>query len=84
MIIVKNTCRTNIVKIEFNRHKGREIFLSITPRMIKCVASINHYGDRIENADKSSTPVVVNMCRTDEDWEHAILCEKNKKKENIC
>ena len=46
-------------------------------RMITCAAGVNNYGDRIKNVDKSNATSVCPVGDTDEDWEHAILCEKN-------
>ena len=53
-------------------------FSSITPSMTKCASGMTYFGERIKKIDKSNKTLACHMCDVDEDWEHVILCEKNK------
>ena len=48
--------------------------------MIKCVAGVNHYGERIKCVDNSNETVAFPLCGDIEDWDHVMLYEQNKNK----
>ena len=46
--------------------------------MKKYIELIIHYGKRIRIIDKDNRTEVCPVCDENEDWEYAVLCEKNK------
>ena len=58
--------------------EARNEFSSSTPSMINFEAGINHYRNRIKKIVESNAAVVCLRCGVNEDWEHVILCKKNK------
>ena len=46
--------------------------------MIKCVADTNNYVEIIKKIDKNDKTALCPVHGADEDWENAILHEKNK------
>ena len=49
------------------------MFSSSIPIMIKYVAGINHYENRIKKIDEINATAVCPACSVGEDWEHVIL-----------
>ena len=56
----------------------RNVFACFTSSMIKCVAGINMYGERIKDVDKCNVTAVCPMYFETENWEHVIKCYENK------
>ena len=56
----------------------RNVFTCCTTSLIKCIAGVNLYGERINSIDKSNKTAEFPVCGEKEDWEHLLLCEKNK------
>ena len=77
MIIVKSVYSMNVVKMELIDAEARNFLTSCTESMIKCAAGINHCGNKIRMIHKSNTTEVYPVCGENEEWDHAVLCEKN-------
>ena len=46
--------------------------------MIKCIALINPYGERIKRIDNGNKTAACPVCGEKEYWDHVLLCEQNK------
>ena len=57
------------------------MFVSCVPSMIKYIAGINHYGNRIRMTCKSNATATCPVYDENEGWDYGVLHEKNKKKE---
>ena len=60
--------------------KARDVFYRSASSMTKCASGVNNCGNIIRKIDEIITTEVCPGYGSDEDLDHVMLCEKNKKK----
>ena len=63
--------------------EAREGVTKCTESQIKCAARNNMYGERIKLIDKGNKNAVCPACDALKMWEHVVLCEKLKDKQDV-
>ena len=63
--------------------EAREGFSSSTTSQMKCAAGLSVHGERAKNIDKSNTHARCPLCKSEESWDHVLLCGKLKRLERI-
>ena len=67
----KHGDKWNLIDIE-----ARKGFSNNTVSQIKCTVGLNVCGERAKNIDKSNEHACCPLCKSEESWEHALLCGK--------